>query len=102
MADLTPIPSRLPRAAWRLAAVALAAAALAGCGSPPPAPPPFRVVWTFEPAGRGAMAAAPLVVGDHVFAAVIHDAGLAHFGAVYRLDRRTGHREWQFDDGGRM
>jgi outer membrane protein assembly factor BamB len=48
------------------------------------------------------MVATPLVVGDRVFAAVIHDAGLAHFGTVYCLDRRTGRRQWQFDDGGRM
>ncbi len=96
-------PSRTQQAACGLAALALACAALAGCGAPatPPAPP-FRVVWTFEPAGRGAMGGAALVVGDRVFAAMIHDAGLAHFGAVYCLDRRSGRRLWQFDDGGRM
>jgi outer membrane protein assembly factor BamB len=96
-------PPRAPGAAFRLAALTLACAPLGGCGAPPSPPPPaFRVAWTFEPAGRGAVAASPLVVGDRVFAAVIHDLGLAHFGAVYCLDRRTGRREWKFDDGGRM
>jgi outer membrane protein assembly factor BamB len=96
-------PARTPGAALLPVTLALACAPL-GCGSPPtpPAPPPFRVAWTFEPPGRGAVAAAPLVVGDHVFVAAIHDVGLAHFGAVYRLDRRSGRRDWQFDDGGRM
>ena len=86
-----------------VAALAFVCAPLGGCGSPPTPPAPaFRVAWAFEPPGRGAVAASPLVVGDRVFAAVIHDAGLAHFGAVYCLDRHTGRRAWKFDDGGRM
>jgi outer membrane protein assembly factor BamB len=94
-------PARAPGAAALL--LALACALLGGCGARPTLPAPaFRVAWTFEPPGRGAVAAAPLVVGEHVFAAAIHDLGLAHFGAVYCLDRHSGRTEWKFDDGGRM
>jgi outer membrane protein assembly factor BamB len=73
--------------------------------APGPAPAPsssVAVVWTFEPAQRGAIIATPVVTAEHVYAAVIRDSLPSPTGAVYCLDRRRGTVAWQFDDGGAM
>jgi outer membrane protein assembly factor BamB len=61
-----------------------------------------EVVWTFEPPERGGIASSPLVAGERIYLSVIHDAGLATYGRVYCLDRRTGKPIWNFDNDGRM
>src|SRR5438132_730008 len=69
----------------------------------PPPGEPVTVLWTFEPPERGAIISTPAVTTDgDVYVAAIHDAGLATFGAVYRLDRETHKVVWKFDDDGAM
>jgi outer membrane protein assembly factor BamB len=64
--------------------------------------PGVEVIWTFVPAERGAIISSPLVAGNRVYVAAIHDAGFSTSGAVYSLDRATGKRVWKFDDEGQM
>lgn len=63
---------------------------------------PPQVVWTFEQPESGAIVSAPVVDGEQIYAAVIHDNALAPSGVVYCLDRRRGTLRWQFDDDGAM
>src|SRR5438132_942554 len=60
------------------------------------------VMWTFEPPERGAIVSSPLVAGERIYVSIIHDAGLATYGAVYCLERGTGKPIWKFDNDGRM
>ncbi|MFO0841898.1 MAG: PQQ-binding-like beta-propeller repeat protein [Gemmataceae bacterium] len=100
------------RAATRRLAAVLAAVAAGGLvyvlavrnhgpgeGGGPVAP---EVVWAFEAHKRGAILSTPLVAGDHVYAAAVHDPAFTNTGAVYCLDRATGKLVWSFDDGGHM
>src|SRR5262249_49568075 len=60
------------------------------------------VAWAFEAQKRGAIISSPLVAGDRVYVAALHDTAFVNAGAVYCLDRRTGKRLWSFDDDGKM
>src|SRR5262245_40826803 len=96
--------SPLPRPRWR-ALILCAALAATGCRQrpdPAAAPEPPEVVWAFEAQKRGAVVASPLVAGDRVYLAALHDTAFANAGAVYCLDRATGKPVWTFDDGGKM
>jgi outer membrane protein assembly factor BamB len=95
--------SRLSPEGVMLGAAAMTCAGLAAEPAPPPVPgPQVEVVWTFEPAARGAIITAPLVTDDRVYVAAIHDAGGQSRGTVYCLRRQTGKVVWKFDDHGAM
>jgi outer membrane protein assembly factor BamB len=62
-----------------------------------------RIVWTFEPKQRGGIVAGQTLHADHLYTAVVRDAGLGSTsGAVHCLDRFTGLARWEFDDAGAM
>ncbi len=61
-----------------------------------------EVVWTFEQPESGAIVCAPVVDGEHIYAAAVRDNALAPSGVVYCLDRRRGKLRWTFDDDGAM
>lgn len=60
------------------------------------------VAWTFEAQKRGAIISSPLIAGDRIYVAALHDTAFSNAGAVYCLDRQTGKCVWSFDDGGKM
>src|SRR5262249_27632513 len=64
-----------------------------------------RRLWTFRAPSKGQMVAAPLVAGEHVYAAVAHLDPFRRgggYGTVYCLDRATGEPIWSFDDRKKM
>jgi hypothetical protein len=67
----------------------------------PTLPGSATLAWVFEARKRGAVVAPPLVVGDRVYLAALHDTAFINAGAVYCLERE-GKLVWRFDDGGKM
>jgi outer membrane protein assembly factor BamB len=101
------VPFRRHWRPWLLPAGAVLLAGLA-CWLVRPARLPARpaavqLVWMFDPGRPGSIAASPVVAGDRLYLATIHDRGLsAPQGVVLALDRRTRKVIWSFDDSGRM
>jgi outer membrane protein assembly factor BamB len=57
----------------------------------------------FDPGRPGAIATSPVVNGDRIYLATIHDRGMsAARGVVLALDRRTRQLLWSFDNDGAM
>lgn len=72
-------------------------------GPTPPRPPEtVEVAWAFEAQKRGAIISSPLVAGDRVYVAALHDTAFTNAGALYCLDRATGKPLWTFDDSGKL
>lgn len=60
------------------------------------------VQWTFNATGKGHIDSSPLIAGDRLYVAAAHDDAFKPYGALYCLDRATGHVLWSFDNDGDM
>jgi outer membrane protein assembly factor BamB len=59
--------------------------------------------WTFVPPNKiGLVVSSCVAYGHRVYAAAALRQGNDQYGVLYRLDARTGEKQWEFDDGGEM
>ncbi|MBY0527239.1 MAG: PQQ-binding-like beta-propeller repeat protein [Gemmataceae bacterium] len=61
-------------------------------------PTQAKLEWVFKSEDPGSLDSTPLVVGDKVYAAVAHRAGLRNYGRLYCLDRATSKVLWTFGE----
>jgi outer membrane protein assembly factor BamB len=94
-----PVPTTEGTMLW---ALVFACAGLGAATLPRQTDLTVQKLWTFEAEERGAILSSPRVEGDRVYVGAIHSSGLAHYGAVYCLERDTGQVLWRFTDDGDM